>query len=207
MELTASRRTAWIFHDFNVSFRYHTRSCSQQLILFSLGVMSLALCVAAETIRHRFGRDARDSTRWRLSLLFLQPKAKSRGTCTRSRRSDTQNSGWSRSSWLNRAGFAAPSSASFTLLLRSTLRSLSLRGMSTLASKSLADAVDVSCTADELVVTLADGRKVSAPLEWFPRLLRATPAQRAKWRLIGRGVGIHWDDVDEDISVRSLLAS
>jgi Protein of unknown function (DUF2442) len=82
-----------------------------------------------------------------------------------------------------------------------------LRGMSTLASKSLADAVDVSCTADELVVTLADGRKVSAPLEWFPRLLRATPAQRAKWRLIGRGVGIHWDDVDEDISVRSLLAS
>ena len=82
-----------------------------------------------------------------------------------------------------------------------------MRGMSTLASKPLADAVDVSCTADELVVTLADGRKVSAPLEWFPRLLRATPAQRAKWRLIGRGVGIHWDDVDEDISVRSLLAS
>ena len=48
---------------------------------------------------------------------------------------------------------------------------------------------------------------VSAPLEWFPRLLRATPAQRANWRLIGRGVGIHWEDVDEDISVRSLLAS
>jgi hypothetical protein len=82
-----------------------------------------------------------------------------------------------------------------------------LRGMSTLASKPVADAVDVSCTDDELVVTLADGRRVSAPLEWFPRLLRATPAQREKWRLIGRGVGIHWDDVDEDISVRSLLAS
>ena len=79
--------------------------------------------------------------------------------------------------------------------------------MSTLASKPVADAVDVSCTDDELVVTLADGRRVSAPLEWFPRLLRATPAQREKWRLIGRGVGIHWDDVDEDISVRSLLAS
>jgi hypothetical protein len=79
--------------------------------------------------------------------------------------------------------------------------------MSTLASKPVADAVDVTSIAEELVVTLADGRRVSAPLAWFPRLLRATPAQRAKWRLIGKGVGIHWDDVDEDISVRSLLAS
>jgi hypothetical protein len=79
--------------------------------------------------------------------------------------------------------------------------------MSILASKPLADAVDVSCTTDDLVVTLADGRRVSAPLAWFPRLLNATPAQRAKWRLIGKGVGIHWDEVDEDISVRSLLAS
>ena len=78
--------------------------------------------------------------------------------------------------------------------------------MSTLASKPVADAVDVSFTDDELVVTLADARRVSAPLAWFPRLLRASPAQRANWRLIGRGVGIHWDDVDEDISVRSLLA-
>ncbi|HYR58141.1 MAG TPA: DUF2442 domain-containing protein [Chthoniobacteraceae bacterium] len=60
---------------------------------------------------------------------------------------------------------------------------------------------------DELTVTLADGRRVSAPLEWFPRLLRATPAQRANWSLIGRGVGIHWPDVDEDISVKSLLAT
>jgi hypothetical protein len=76
-----------------------------------------------------------------------------------------------------------------------------------LASKPVADALDVAFTDDELVVTLADGRRVSAPLEWFPRLLRASPAQRANWRLIGRGVGIHWDDMDEDISVRSLLAS
>jgi predicted RNase H-like HicB family nuclease len=73
--------------------------------------------------------------------------------------------------------------------------------MSTLASKPVADAVDVKCTDDELIVTLVDGRRVSAPLAWFPRLLRATPKQRANWRLIGRGVGIHWDDVDEDISV------
>jgi hypothetical protein len=79
--------------------------------------------------------------------------------------------------------------------------------MSTLANKPLADAVDVACTADELVVTLADGRRVSAPLTWFPRLLGATPVQRSQWRLIGKGVGIHWDELDEDISIRSLLAS
>lgn len=79
--------------------------------------------------------------------------------------------------------------------------------MSTLISKPIADAVDVAFNDDELIVALVDGRRVSAPLAWFPRLLRATPAQRANWRLIGRGVGIHWDEIDEDISVRSLLAS
>lgn len=78
--------------------------------------------------------------------------------------------------------------------------------MSTLASKPVADAMDVSFTENELVVTLVDGRRVSAPLEWFPRLLLATPTQRGNWSLIGRGVGVHWEDVDEDISVRSLLA-
>jgi hypothetical protein len=79
--------------------------------------------------------------------------------------------------------------------------------MSTLASKPLADAVDVDFTDDELLVTLADARRVCAPLEWFPKLLRASPSQRANWRLIGQGVGIHWEDIDEDISIRSLLAS
>ncbi len=81
--------------------------------------------------------------------------------------------------------------------------------MSILASKPTvaADAVEVFCTEDELIVTLADGRRVSAPLEWFPRLLNATPTQRANWRLIGRGVGVHWADLDEDISIRSLLAA
>ena len=81
--------------------------------------------------------------------------------------------------------------------------------MSTLAHKPalVADAVDVACTDDELVVMLADGRRLSTPLVWFPRLLGATASQRANWRLIGRGGGIHWEDLDEDISVRSLLAS
>jgi mRNA-degrading endonuclease RelE of RelBE toxin-antitoxin system len=87
------------------------------------------------------------------------------------------------------------------------IETLSLLGMSTLANKPVADAVDVKCTDDELIVTLVDGRRVSAPLAWFPRLLRATPKQRVNWRLIGRGVGIHWEDVDEDISVCPLLAS
>ena len=82
-----------------------------------------------------------------------------------------------------------------------------LPGMRTLAARPVADAVDVGFTKDSLIVTLADGRCVSAPLEWFPRLLRATSKQRRNWRLIGEGIGIHWEDVDEDISVRSLLAS
>jgi Protein of unknown function (DUF2442) len=80
--------------------------------------------------------------------------------------------------------------------------SLSTHGTDTTTSKRVANAVDVSFTQDALIVTLSDGRVVSAPLEWFPRLLRATPKQRRNWRLIGCGVGIHWDDVDEDISVR-----
>lgn len=83
----------------------------------------------------------------------------------------------------------------------------SLPGTHTMAGRPVADAVDVRFTRDSLVVILADGCCVSAPLEWFPRLLRATAKQRRNWRLIGGGVGIHWEDVDEDISVRSLLAS
>ena len=85
--------------------------------------------------------------------------------------------------------------------------SSSARGTDTLTARPMADAVDVTFTADAIVVTLADGRTVAAPLQWFPRLLHATGDQRSKWRLIGGGVGIHWEDVDEDISVRSLLAS
>ncbi len=66
-------------------------------------------------------------------------------------------------------------------------------------------AVDVTCTDDALRVVLADGREISAPLVWFPRLQKATPEQRKGWRLIGGGIGIHWEAVDEDISVESLL--
>jgi len=68
-------------------------------------------------------------------------------------------------------------------------------------------AVDVSFTKDSLHVVLADGRELSVPVEWFPRLRKATPEQRKDWRLIGGGIGIHWESVDEDISVESLLAT
>jgi hypothetical protein len=68
-------------------------------------------------------------------------------------------------------------------------------------------ATDVAVTNDRLVVTLADGREVAAPLVWFPRLLEASESQRRSWSLIGRGRGIHWSDVNQDISVMSLLRS
>jgi hypothetical protein len=77
--------------------------------------------------------------------------------------------------------------------------------MSTSPVKLDATAVDVTVMDDRLVVILADGRELAAPLAWFPRLLDATPEQRKNWRFIGRGHGIHWPDVDEDISVASLL--
>src|SRR5438552_19193015 len=77
--------------------------------------------------------------------------------------------------------------------------------MSTLVERAEAVAVDVSCTDDDLRVVLSDGRTVVVPLAWFPRLAGASPKQRADWELIGGGVGIHWEPVDEDISVASLL--
>ena len=67
-------------------------------------------------------------------------------------------------------------------------------------------AQDVSVTADSLAVDLADGRTITGPLAWFPRLENGTPAECANWRFIGNRDGIHWPDLDEDISVASLLA-
>ena len=66
-------------------------------------------------------------------------------------------------------------------------------------------AVSVESAAGELVVHLEDGRTISVPLEWFPKLRDATPSQLADWRLIGQGIGIHWTQLDEDLSVRGLL--
>lgn len=79
--------------------------------------------------------------------------------------------------------------------------------MSTFGATShiAATATDVWFTDDDLHVRLSDGRVISVPLAWFPRLRDAAPSQRANWRLVGRGVGIHWDDLDEDLSVLGLL--
>jgi hypothetical protein len=79
--------------------------------------------------------------------------------------------------------------------------------MSTLAIKVEPKVVDLSFTSDALKVILADGREISAPLEWFPRLRDANDKQRKNWRLIGKGIGIHWEEIDEDISIKSLLAA
>lgn len=79
--------------------------------------------------------------------------------------------------------------------------------MSTSAIKSEPRAVDVTVTDDALRVRLVDGREVSVPLAWFPRLQAGTPEQRRGWRLLGGGVGIHWSELDEDLSVAGLLAA
>jgi len=64
---------------------------------------------------------------------------------------------------------------------------------------------DVHFSDDSLSVDLVDGRTITVPLVWYPRLLQATPAQRANWQIIGAGYGIHWPDVDEDLSAEGLL--
>lgn len=68
---------------------------------------------------------------------------------------------------------------------------------------AIAEAVRLS--ANGLTADLADGRSIGVPLAWYPRLAAATPAERNNWRLIGRGEGIHWPDLDEDISIENLL--
>ncbi len=66
-------------------------------------------------------------------------------------------------------------------------------------------AVDVRFDASTMRVRLADGRELGIPLSWFPTLRQATAAQRNRWRLIGKGVGIHWSALDEDLSVAALI--
>ncbi len=77
--------------------------------------------------------------------------------------------------------------------------------MAILAAKFDATAVGVKVDKSLLHVVMADGREVAVPLEWFPRLRDASDEQRAHWRFIGRGQGIHWPDIDEDILVEGLL--
>jgi hypothetical protein len=77
--------------------------------------------------------------------------------------------------------------------------------MSTLSIEAEPRAIGASCTDDELIVALADGRTLSVPLVWFPRLAAASPEERSRMSLVGGGEGLHWPAVDEDISVAGLL--
>src|SRR2546427_11587179 len=77
--------------------------------------------------------------------------------------------------------------------------------MSTLERPNEPLAVGLEVTEDELIVSLADGRKLSVPIAWYPRLANASPKQRRNWEIIGPGVGFHWPDVDEDLSVEGML--
>jgi hypothetical protein len=77
--------------------------------------------------------------------------------------------------------------------------------MSSLMASASPHALAVRCTSDELVVSLADGRVLSVPLAWFPRLAGATAEQLGAFELLGEGDGIHWPGVDEDVSIAGLL--
>ncbi len=77
--------------------------------------------------------------------------------------------------------------------------------MTTLESKAGERVMDVHVTDDAISVDLFDGRTITVPLAWYPRLLHATSEQRANWRIAGAGYGIHWPDIDEDLSSRGLL--
>ncbi len=76
---------------------------------------------------------------------------------------------------------------------------------SSLTEIAVPAATNVVVTDDTLTVDLSDGRTISVPLAWYPRLVHGTPEERAGWRLIGRGEGIHWPQLDEDLSVEGLI--
>ena len=81
-----------------------------------------------------------------------------------------------------------------------------MRGINTsVADPSIPLALKVSVSDDTLSVSLSDGRTISVPLAWYPRLFHSNQRQRRNWRLIGRGQGIHWPDIEEDISVSGLI--
>jgi uncharacterized protein DUF2442 len=77
--------------------------------------------------------------------------------------------------------------------------------MGTLAVKTDERVANVSFDPDRLIVDLMDGRTIAVPLAWYPRLLEATAQQRASWEIAGAGYGIHWPQIDEDLSVEGLL--
>jgi hypothetical protein len=77
--------------------------------------------------------------------------------------------------------------------------------MNTLEPKAGERVREVRFTDDDVSVDLFDGRTITVPLTWYPRLLHATPKQRENWKIAGAGYGIHWPDIDEDLSTQGLL--
>lgn len=84
--------------------------------------------------------------------------------------------------------------------------SLKKNGMNTLANLKSNQAFDISFTSDKMTIYVEDGREISIPLEWFPKLRSATPSELNNWRFIGDGEGIHWEDLDEDLLVSELIS-
>lgn len=131
----------------------------------------------------------------------------SRPTFTSSVTIGWQRSGCIRSGWRGAAGLAGQSLRVSRRSLPRGPRSCEGNGRTTSAAESQAAlATDVRVTTDTLTVDLCDGRSTSVPLGWFPRLVHGSTEERSRWRLIGRGEGIHWPDLDEDISIAGLLA-
>lgn len=95
--------------------------------------------------------------------------------------------------------------ASFSTQVTAMNRRTSMLSVKETNELRMVSAQNVQVTEDALVVDLSDGRTVSVPLAWFPRLLHGTPEERNTWRLIGDGEGIHWPALDEDISVENLI--
>ncbi len=122
-------------------------------------------------------------------------------------RDDCEAKFWLDPVWLERSrGFARKEFTRSRPSLRRTSSTCWRAGMntSTAESRSVA-ATQVAVTDDTLTVELSDGRSISVPLAWYPRLLNGTAEERSRWRLIGQGQVIHWPDLDEDISVENLL--
>jgi hypothetical protein len=115
--------------------------------------------------------------------------------------------------WLNPVkldeaeAYCAGTSATFNVLLRSIGKISWKRGMRISKLEiEVPNATSVEVSDEAITVDLSDGRTITVPLAWYPRLLKGSNAERRNWRLVGGGEGIHWEDLDEDISVENLLA-
>jgi hypothetical protein len=102
-------------------------------------------------------------------------------------------------------GFNARELRQVEILVEQNKKSFWRHGMGILALAADERVSAVEITEDELIVDLMDGRTISVPLAWHPRLLNATPQQRANWQVSGGGYGIHWEEIDEDLSTEGLL--